>query len=277
MRTLRYFAAIAFFFAAISSSDAQRLVILHTNDTHSQIETIRVGDNKGLGGVERRLQFIDSIRHQYGKCKVLLLDGGDYDQGTPYYTLGHGDLEVDLNNALGYDVVTLGNHEFDDGQQDLLRRLKKAKYKVVTCNYDFSQTCLAKKVKPYTIVRRGGMKIGIIGTTSYLETTVKASSLDGVKRLDTIEEVNKWADLLRNEKHCDLVILLSHLGLYQEVKGTVDDQMMAAASRDIDIIIGGHTHTYLEKPVEVKNLDGNIVPIVQVGSQGIGVGMFVIE
>lgn len=277
MRILRFFAAIAFFFAAISSSDAQRLVILHTNDTHSQIETIRVGDNKGLGGVERRLQFIDSIRHQYGKCKVLLLDGGDYDQGTPYYTLGHGDLEVDLNNALGYDVVTLGNHEFDDGQQDLLRRLKKAKYKVVTCNYDFSQTCLAKKVKPYTIVRRGGMKIGIIGTTSYLETTVKASSLDGVKRLDTIEEVNKWADLLRNEKHCDLVILLSHLGLYQEVKGTVDDQMMAAASRDIDFIIGGHTHTYLEKPVEVKNLDGKIVPIVQVGSQGIGVGMFVIE
>ena len=277
MRTLRYFAAVAFFFAAISSSDAQRLVILHTNDTHSQIETIRVGDNKGLGGVERRLQFIDSIRHQYGKCKVLLLDGGDYDQGTPYYTLGHGDLEVDLNNALGYDVVTLGNHEFDDGQQDLLRRLKKEKYKVVTCYYDFSQTCLAKKVKPYTIVRRGGMKIGIIGTTSYLETTVKASSLDGVKRLDTIEEVNKWADLLRNEKHCDLVILLSHLGLYQEVKGTVDDQMMAAASRDIDFIIGGHTHTYLEKPVEVKNLDGKIVPIVQVGSQGIGVGMFVIE
>lgn len=277
MRTLRYFAAVAFFFAAISSSDAQRLVILHTNDTHSQIETIRVGDNKGLGGVERRLQFIDSIRQQYGKCKVLLLDGGDYDQGTPYYTLGHGDLEVDLNNALGYDVVTLGNHEFDDGQQDLLRRLKKAKYKVVTCNYDFSQTCLAKKVKPYTIVRRGGMKIGIIGTTSYLETTVKASSLDGVKRLDTIEEVNKWADLLRNEKHCDLVILLSHLGLYQEVKGTVDDQMMAAASRDIDFIIGGHTHTYLEHPVEVKNLDGKIVPIVQVGSQGIGVGMFVIE
>ena len=277
MRTLRYFAAVAFFFAAISSSDAQRLVILHTNDTHSQIETIRVGDIKGLGGVERRLQFIDSIRHQYGKCKVLLLDGGDYDQGTPYYTLGHGDLEVDLNNALGYDVVTLGNHEFDDGQQDLLRRLKKAKYKVVTCNYDFSQTCLAKKVKPYTIVRRGGMKIGIIGTTSYLETTVKASSLDGVKRLDTIEEVNKWADLLRNKKHCDLVILLSHLGLYQEVKGTVDDQMMAAASRDIDFIIGGHTHTYLEKPVEVKNLDGKIVPIVQVGCQGIGVGMFVIE
>ena len=277
MRTLRYFAAVAFFFAAISSSDAQRLVILHTNDTHSQIETIRVGDIKGLGGVERRLQFIDSIRHQYGKCKVLLLDGGDYDQGTPYYTLGHGDLEVDLNNALGYDVVTLGNHEFDDGQQDLLRRLKKAKYKVVTCNYDFSQTCLAKKVKPYTIVRRGGMKIGIIGTTSYLETTVKASSLDGVKRLDTIEEVNKWADLLRNKKHCDLVILLSHLGLYQEVKGTVDDQMMAAASRDIDFIIGGHTHTYLEKPVEVKNLDGKIVPIVQVGCQGIGVGMFEIQ
>lgn len=277
MRTLRYFAAVAFFFAAISSSDAQRLVILHTNDTHSQIETVRVGDDKGLGGVERRLQFIDSIRTKYGKNRVLLLDAGDYDQGTPYYTLGHGDLEVDLNNALGYDVVTLGNHEFDDGQADLLRRLKKAKYKVVTCNYDFSKTCLARKVKPYTIVRRGGMKIGIIGTTSYLETTVHASSLEGMKRLDGIEEVNKWAALLRHKKHCDLVILLSHFGLYKEVEGTVDDQAMAAASRDIDIIIGGHTHTYLEHPVEVKNLDGKIVPIVQVGSKGIAVGMFEIE
>ena len=189
---------------------AQDLVILHTNDTHSQIEPIRVGYNKGLGGVERRLQYIDAVREKYGKKKVLLLDAGDFNQGTPYYTVAHGDLEVELVNLMGYDVMTLGNHEFDNGQADLARRLKKCKHKVVTCNYDFSNTPLKKLVKPYVIVRRGGMKIGIIGTTSHLESVVMKSSLDNMVRLNAIEEVNKWADFLKNKKHCDLVILLSH-------------------------------------------------------------------
>ena len=121
---------------------AQDLVILHTNDTHSQIEPIRVGYNKGLGGVERRLQYIDSVRAKYGKKKVLLLDAGDFNQGTPYYTMAHGDLEVELVNLMKYDVFTLGNHEFDNGQEDLARRLKKCRHKTVTCNYDFTGTPL---------------------------------------------------------------------------------------------------------------------------------------
>ena len=251
---------------------AQDLVILHTNDTHSQIEPIRVGYNKGLGGVERRLQYIDSVRAKYGKKKVLLLDAGDFNQGTPYYTVAHGDLEVELVNLMGYDVFTLGNHEFDNGQEDLARRLRKCRHKTVTCNYDFSNTPLKKLVKPYTIVRRGGMKIGIVGATCYLEGVVLKSALDNLVRLNAIEEVNRWADYLKNKKHCDLVILLSHLGYEGGTLDRPSDVIMVENSRNIDLVIGGHSHTYLKEARTVKDLDGKVVPITQCGGQGIAVG-----
>ena len=251
---------------------AQDLVILHTNDTHSQIEPIRVGYNKGLGGVERRLQYIDQVREKYGKKRVLLLDAGDFNQGTPYYTVAHGDLEVELVNLMGYDVMTLGNHEFDNGQADLARRLKKCRHKTVTCNYDFSATPLKGLVKPYVIVRRGGMKIGIIGTTSYLEGVVLKSHLDGMVRLNSIEEVNRWADFLKNRKHCDLVILLSHFGYEGGTMERPSDVLMVENSRNLDIVIGGHSHTYLKEARQVKDLDGRLVPITQCGGQGIVVG-----
>ncbi len=251
---------------------AQELVILHTNDTHSQIEPIRVGFNKGLGGVERRLQYIDAVREKYGKKNVLLLDAGDFNQGTPYFTVAHGDLEVELVNLMGYDVMTLGNHEFDNGQEDLARRLKKCRHKTVTCNYDFTGTPLQKLVKPYVIVRRGGMKIGIVGATCYLEGVVMKSAVEGLRRLNTIEEVNRWADYLKNVKHCDLVILLSHLGYDGGTLDKPSDVLMVENSRNIDIVVGGHSHTYLKKAREVRDLDGKVVPITQCGGQGIVVG-----
>lgn len=251
---------------------AQDLVILHTNDTHSQIEPVRVGYNKGLGGVERRLQYIDQVREKYGKKKVLLLDAGDFNQGTPYYTVAHGDLEVELVNLMEYDVMTLGNHEFDNGQEDLARRLRNCRHQTVTCNYDFSNTPLKKLVKPWTIVRRGGMKIGIIGVTSYLEGVVLKSHLDGMVRLNTIEEVNRWADFLKNKKHCDLVILLSHLGYNGGTTDRPSDVLMVEHSRNLDLVVGGHSHTYLKEAREVVDLDGRVVPITQCGGQGIAVG-----
>ena len=265
--------ALAALFAA-TGLQAQDLVILRTNDTHSQIEPIRVGRNKGLGGVERRLQYIDSIRAKYGKRKVLLLDAGDFNQGTPYYTVAHGDLEVELVNMMGYDVMTLGNHEFDNGQADLARRLRKCRQKVVTCNYDFTGTPLEGRVKPYVIVRRGGMKIGIIGTTSYLEGVVLKSHLDGIVRLNAIEEVNKWADYLKNRRHCDLVILLSHFGFDGGSYDKPSDVLMVQNSRNLDLVIGGHSHTFLNEPRVVEDLDGRRIPIVQTGSQGTVVGRF---
>ena len=260
---------------AVTYGNAQRkLIILHTNDTHSQIEPLRVGHNAGKGGVERRLQFIDSIRQEYGRSNVLLLDGGDYNQGTPYFTVARGDLEVELCNALRYDVATLGNHEFDNGQAELARRLKMARHQTITCNYDLSQTPLKNLVKPYTIVRRAGYKIGIIGAAPYLESSVMRSSLDNMTRLNTIEEVNKWADYLKNTKKCDIVILLSHLGYNGGDKDRPSDIIMVENSRNLDLVIGGHTHTYMTSAKEVKDLDGKIVPITQCGGQGIVVGMW---
>lgn len=257
---------------SFAPAQAQRLVILHTNDTHSQILPDRLNDN--LGGVERRLQYYNSVIEKYGRDKVLILDAGDYDQGTPYYTISHGNLERDLVNALQVDVTTLGNHEFDDGMADLASRLQKAKYRVVTCNYDFSLTPLKEIVKPYVTIHKGGLKIGIIGTTSYLEGKVLRENIEGLVRLNTIEQVNKWAKLLRDEEHCDMVILLSHLGIKEPgyCYDIPDDTIMAENSRNLDFIIGGHSHTYMKEPLIIKDLDGREVPIVQTGSRGYLVG-----
>lgn len=270
----RILALATLLLAAAFTAEGQRLVILHTNDSHSQIEPIRVGRDKGLGGVERRAEYIRQVREKYGKDKVLLLDAGDYNQGTPYFTVAKGDLEIELVNAMGYDVATLGNHEFDNGQEELARRLKKSRFVTLTCNYDFTGTCLAKRVKPWTIVKRGGMKIGIVGATSYLEGNVMKSHLDGMKRLNTIAEVNRWADYLKNEKKCDLVIFLSHLGYQGGTNDRPSDMLLVASSRNIDLVIGGHSHTFIKEPAIVKDLDGKDVPIVQAGCQGVEVGKF---
>ncbi|MBR4212817.1 MAG: metallophosphatase [Bacteroidales bacterium] len=270
----RILALATLLLAAAFTAEGQRLVILHTNDSHSQIEPIRVGRDKGLGGVERRAEYIRQVRQQYGKDKVLLLDAGDYNQGTPYFTVAKGDLEIELVNAMGYDVATLGNHEFDNGQEELARRLKKSKFTTLTCNYDFTGTCLEKRVKPWTIVKRGGMKIGIVGATSYLEGNVMKSHLDGMKRLNTIAEVNRWADYLKHKKKCDLVIFLSHLGYQGGTPERPSDMLLVAASRNIDLVIGGHSHTFIKEPAIVKDLDGKDVPIVQAGCQGVEVGKF---
>lgn len=274
MTMKRYIAAAFIALIYLSTASAQRLVILHTNDTHSQIPTIKVGPRKGLGGVEQRLQLINEVRERYGKDRVLLLDGGDYDQGTPYFTMARGEVEIELMDALGYDVATLGNHEFDNGQEELASRLGRALFKTVTCNYDFSNTPLRDVVKPYVIVRRGGMKIGIIGATAYLETCVAKANQKGLKQLNATVEINRWADYLKNRRHCDLVILLSHLGyaLENRTEESPDDRYIAAHSRNLDLIIGGHTHTMLKSAKEVADLDGRMIPIMQVGSQGCAVG-----
>ena len=252
--------------------NAQKLVVLHTNDTHSQIEPVRTGRNAGSGGVERRFHFIDSVRAEYGPENVLLLDAGDYNQGTPYFNIGKGDLERDLVNLLGYDAEAIGNHEFDNGQEEFARRLAGAKYPTICCNYDFTGTPLEGYVQPYVIVKRGGFKIGIIGATVRLRGMVSAQNIEGIEMLNTIDEVNRWAAYLKKQKRCDLVILLSHLGFDGGNLENPSDQIVAANSRNIDFIIGGHSHTFIKHPAEVENLDGVIVPVVQAGCKGIEVG-----
>lgn len=256
--------------AASALGFSQDLVILHVNDTHSHEEPLRDGGEQGgMGGVIERAAYVDSVRTAVGKKNVLLLHAGDYSQGTSYFTELGGDIEIDLINAMKYDVVTLGNHEFDNGIEELARRLGNLKCPVVCANYDFSELVLGKYVKPYAIVRKGGMKIGVIGLLTDVTRVVQKSIADKMKRFDDIEVANKWADYLKNEEHCDMVIALTHIG-FDSVG--MNDPALVAGTRNIDLVVGGHSHTFLTDAEYRNNLDGRPVPIVQDGCWGLFVG-----
>lgn len=256
--------------AACALGFSQDLVILHVNDTHSHEEPLRDGGVQGgMGGVIERAAYVDSVRTAVGKKNVLLLHAGDFSQGTSYFTELGGDIEIDLINAMKYDVVTLGNHEFDNGIDELARRLDNLKCPVVCANYDFSELVLGKYVKPYAIVRKGGMKIGVIGLLTDVTRVVQKSIADKMKRFDDIEVANKWADYLKNEEHCDMVIALTHIG-FDSVG--MNDPALVAGTRNIDLVVGGHSHTFLTDAEYRDNLDGRPVPIVQDGCWGLFVG-----
>ncbi len=256
--------------AACALGFSQDLVILHVNDTHSHEEPLRDGGTQGgMGGVIERAAYVDSVRTAVGKKDVLLLHAGDFSQGTSYFTELGGDIEIDLINAMKYDVVTLGNHEFDNGIDELARRLGNLKCPVVCANYDFSELVLGKYVKPYAIVRKGGMKIGVIGLLTDVTRVVQKSIADKMKRFDDIEVANKWADYLKNEEHCDMVIALTHIG-FDSVG--MNDPVLVAGTRNIDLVVGGHSHTFLTDAEYRNNLDGRPVPIVQDGCWGLFVG-----
>lgn len=256
--------------AASAIGFSQDLVILHVNDTHSHEEPLRDGGIQGgMGGVIERAAYVDSVRTAVGKKNVLLLHAGDFSQGTSYFTELGGDIEIDLINAMKYDVVTLGNHEFDNGIDELARRLGNLKCPVVCANYDFSELVLGKYVKPYAIVRKGGMKIGVIGLLTDVTRVVQRSIADKMKRFDDMEVANKWADYLKNEEHCDMVIALTHIG-FDSVG--MNDPALVAGTRNIDLVVGGHSHTFLTDAEYRDNLDGRPVPIVQDGCWGLFVG-----
>ena len=256
-------AALAFVFQA---SAQKRLTILHFNDTHSHVEPERSGDNSGHGGVIERAAFRDSVIKADGKRNVLLLHAGDYSQGTSYFTVLKGDLEIDLINAMGYDCVTLGNHEFDNGVEELARRLAKINCPVVCANYDFSNFEVGKYVKPYTVIKKAGMRIGIIGLMPDITRLVSREVSSKIPAFDNAEVVNKWAKVLREEEKCDLVMALTHIGYEGEVYTDFD---LVRATRGLDFVVGGHSHTFLTAPGYEKNLDGVPVPIVQNGCWGL--------
>lgn len=250
--------------------NAQELTILHWNDTHSHADPNRGGDSDGLGGVIECAAYVDSVRAEVGKKNLLLLHAGDFGQGTSYFTVLNGDMEIELMNELGIDVSALGNHEFDNGPEDLARRLKDAKFEVVCANYDFSNLGgLDKYVQPYTIVKKAGKKIGIIGLLVDVTTVVDRDIADNMTYLDPIEQTNKYAKILKEEKGCDIVIVLSHLGT---VGRRPCDTDIAAECSNIDYVIGGHSHTFLEEPIVVHNVDGHNVPVVTTGCYGIYTG-----
>ena len=263
----RFLLTIVCLLAVVAGASAQRLIIVHVNDTHSHLDPERSGDNVGRGGVVERAAYIDSLRKAVGKNKVLLLHAGDWNQGSPYYTIFDGDLEVSLINSLKYDCLTLGNHEFDNGIEDLGRRVGAIKAPVICANYDFSQFDMGKRgVQPYTIIRRGGMKIGIIGMLTNISKVVAYETASRVPKAgEDAEIVNKWAGFLRNEKKCDMVIVLSHMG-YDEDLDIVKD------IRGVDIIVGGHSHTFVDDLVYRTDLDGKHVPVIQDGCWGLNIG-----
>ena len=246
-----------------------KLVILHLNDTHSHFEPLRSGAETGQGGVIERAAYIDSVRAAEGEENVLLLHAGDFSQGSSYFTQLGGDLEISTINAMRYDVVTLGNHEFDNGIEELARRLSVVDCPVVCANYDFSPFEAGKYIKPYAIVEKAGRKIGVFGLLTDILKVVDRSISDRLPKFDDVETAQKWADYLKNEEHCDLVIALTHIGYDGE---SFTDPVLVSKTRNIDLVVGGHSHTFLEKMEYAKNLDGKPVPIVQDGCWGLNVG-----
>ena len=249
----------------VSREGRRRLTILHANDTHSHIEPLRGTDQDGMGGVIERAAVIDSVRAADGAKNVLLVHAGDFSQGSSYFTQLHGNIEVDLINAMGYDVVTLGNHEFDNGLEDLARRVREIRCPVVCCNYDFSPFELGRYVKPCTVIRKGGLKIGVIGVLTDIRSVVDRNTADRIPKLDDAAEVQRWTDWLRNKEKCDLVMLLTHIG-YDA------DPALIASVRGVDLVVGGHSHTFLKTMKSVPDADGKPVALVQDGCWGLYLG-----
>ncbi len=257
--------------AALAADDRVRLTILHTNDVHSRIEPFPMdgGRYQGLGGAARRAALIENIRRE--QRNVLLLDAGDIVQGTPYFNLFGGKPEIELMSRMGYDAATLGNHEFDNGPDGLLYMLQFARFPMLIANYDFSNTVLKGKTKEYTIFRKQGIRIGVFGLGIELDGLVDPGYHRGVRYLDPVATANKIAARLRHDHKCSFIICLSHLG-YQYSNNRVSDTVLATQTRDIDLIIGGHTHTFMPQPDPIRNLDGKITTINQVGFGGINLG-----
>lgn len=254
-----------------AAAKGRQLLILHTNDTHSCVLPLNpnLADTMlaGRGGFLRRAAMIDQMRKE--DKDLLLLDSGDFSQGSPYYTMFKGDVETELMNIMGYDAATIGNHEFDFGLENMARIFRKANFPIVCANYDFTGTVVEGLVKPYVIIKRKGVRIGIFGLSPKLDGLVMASTCAGVRYSDPIKTANAVADKLKNEEKCDVVICLSHLGW--DEAGLNDIEMMAK-TRNIDLVLGGHSHSYFKTLNHVRNLDGKDVPNDQNGKHGIFVG-----
>lgn len=256
---------------AINNGKLKNLVILHTNDMHSHIEPFADNDPKypGKGGIAKRAKLIRQIKNE--GHEVLLFDCGDIFQGTPYFNYYLGELEIKLMNEMKYDAATIGNHDFDGGLDNLVEKMGQASFTFINCNYDFAGTALKDRVVPYKIFKKADLTIGVLGVGIKLEGLVDKKLFGGVVYLDPVEHANKVAAELKKEKKCDLVICLSHLGY--EYKGEqVSDVSLAKQSSDIDIILGGHTHTFLNEGAKVDNKIGKKVIVSQAGWAGLILG-----
>lgn len=259
--------------SSFSTIETKKITILHTNDTHSHIDPFPADHpkNPNMGGAARRAAIIESIRKE--EKNVLLLDAGDIFQGTPYFNYYGGELEFKLMSMMQYDVATMGNHDFDNGIDGFYAQLPHAKFDFVSANYDFKNTVLNDIVKPYKIIIKDGIKIGIFGLGVQLDGLVDKKLYKETVYNNPIEVAQDMTRILKEEKKCDLVICLSHLGFkYKDEPEKPSDVILAQKTKNIDLIIGGHTHTFLDKPVIEKNSEGKEVLINQVGCFGVNLG-----
>ncbi|GAB1857754.1 metallophosphatase [Flavobacteriaceae bacterium MHTCC 0001] len=250
-----------------------KITILHTNDVHSHIDAFgpNEGRNANKGGVARRASLINTIRAQNNH--TLLLDAGDIFQGTPYFNYYGGELEFKLMSLLKYDLATIGNHDFDNGIEGLFAQLPHAKFDFVSANYDFSNTIMHTHVKPYKVFKKGDITIGVFGLGIELHGLVSKTMYKETKYLDPIETSEEMTRVLKDDEKCDLIICLSHLGYeYKNNPDKISDVTLAKATKDIDLIIGGHTHTFLPKPTIVKNKEHKDTLVNQVGCYGLYLG-----
>jgi len=257
--------------AAMDKAELTKVTILHTNDVHSRIEPFPMDGSRaaGMGGAAKRAALIEKIRQE--EEHVLLLDAGDIFQGTPYFNFFGGELEFKLMSEMRYDAATIGNHDFDAGIDGLFKQLPNASFPFVSSNYDFSDTVLHSNTHTHRIVQKGDVKIGLLGVGIELEGLVPKDLYKATRYLDPLEYANKYAKILKKEEGCDYVICLSHLGFkYEEDK--ISDMVLAKQSEHIDLIIGGHTHTFLDTPIVEKNRKNKPVVITQVGWGGMILG-----
>lgn len=261
---------------ALAAQDVKELLILHTNDTHSRVEPIPVTDPNpeyaGKAGFVRRATLIKGMREQ--NKDLLLFDCGDFSQGSPYYNMFKGEVEVKLMNEMGYDAGTIGNHEFDFGLDNMARLFKMANFPIVCANDGVKGTVLEGIVKPYVILEREGVKIGVFGLSPVLEGLVQTKNYEGVVFESPIEAAQRVAKILKEQEKCDLVVCLSHLGWKGE---PYSDETLIANTRNIDIVLGGHSHSYFDKTLFYKNLDGRDIPLQQMGKNAVYVGKMKVE
>lgn len=249
----------------------KKLTILHTNDVHSRLEPFPMDGsrNQGLGGVAARAALIQEIRND--EAQVLLLDAGDIFQGTPFFNLYKGEPEMKAMAVMGYDAATMGNHDFDAGLENFATQLVHGKFPLLMCNYDFTNTPMEFKYQPYKIFKKGKLKIGVTAVGIELTGLVPDSLFGNTKYLDPVQAVNTTAAKLKKEQGCDMVICLSHLG-YKYKENKISDIILAKETEYIDLILGGHTHTFMDEPESYTNKLGNDVLINQVGWAGIQLG-----
>ena len=253
------------------SNSKHKITLLHTNDLHSRIEPFPKNDPKygGLGGFARLNALVKKVRRE--EEHVLLLDCGDVFQGTPYFNFFKGEAEFKLMSKIGYDAGNLGNHEFDNGIKGIISQLKHLNFPLLNANYDFSGTDLEGKISPYQIFEKGKLKVGVFGLGVDLTGYVESHNRETITYIDPVDVAKDMVRILKEENHCDLVVCLSHMGHTSNMGGDCDVEF-AKQTKGIDVILGGHSHTLLEKPERVKNLDDEEVIINQVGWAGIALG-----